>query len=306
MKVLEQLLAQGRSASRRVRARLPAQELRPGRLVLRLNDVGVPDGLPRAAEGELTLDDWQKIVVGFLHWLGPMRVTVGGGEPGLSERLEPLVRFANRLECPTHLITSGAGLETIDAEVLVDRGLAAVTVKVASLDPDQHEAIVGHPLAAATELVEAFREARLDRQRPLSILVAVPLTGVNLDVLPTVAAWASQAGADGVVPMVPLGRPRPSGLADAVDALGSSDRSHRALHGLLSGHARSLPGGPRAEVLSDGTLLASAVGNALGNVRRADPKEVWEGAGDALAAVRELERPWNEVELVPELLLSRR
>jgi len=305
VKVLEQLLAQGRSASRRVRARLPAQALRPARLVLRLNDVGVPPGLPVAAEGELTLHDWQTIVVGFLHWLGPLRVTFRG-EPGLSERLESLVRFCNRLECPTHLVSCGAGLDRPTVDALVDRGLAAVSVQVASLDSARHQAIMGQSLDAATSAVEAFREARLDRQRPVAVLVAVPLTANNLGDLSTVADWARQAGADGVVPMLPLATPAPAGIVEAIAALGAQDRSHKAFGAVIAGQPRSLPGGPRAEVLHDGSLLAAATGPVVGNVRRADPKEVWEEANDRIGSVRDLERPWNEVELVPELLLSRR
>jgi hypothetical protein len=44
----------------------------------------------------------------------------------------------------------------------------------------------------------------------------------------------------------------------------------------------------------------------LGNVRDAEPEALWSAGAATLKALRDHPRPWDEVELVPERLRSRR
>ena len=212
MKRLEQWLSRGRGLARSARAVLPgtAGAHRPVRLVLRLNDVRLAAGLVRATGEALTLDEWRNAVLMLHHWLGPTRVTFAGGEPARSPHLEDLVRFANRLDCPTHLITAGP-LDQGDAEALIDRGLGALTILVGGVDEGTHQAAVGVPLHEATSTLEAFQRAKSTRSRPLQVFVGVPLTAASASSAAAVAGWARQAGADGVLGTLPLGIDAPGG-----------------------------------------------------------------------------------------------
>jgi hypothetical protein len=298
MKMLEQLLSQGRTAARRARARLPgeARALRPVRLALRLNDQGVPDGWCRAAGDPLDLAGWRALLVGFTHWLGPLRVSFSGGAPLESRQLDELVRFANRLECPTHLICDGEGLDPERASGLVGRGLAAITVRLPEPGGDP---------AAAFAAVDAIRGARDDWGRPLVIYAAVPLSYAPAEAA-ALADRARTMGTEGVVGCLALGAPPPAGAEATRAALGEGDHTPRHLLDAVRAKRHPLPGGPRAGLLADGTLEVSPLGPAAGVV---DPKDVagaWELATTALDAARGMARPWDELELAPELLLSKR
>ncbi|MCP4807197.1 MAG: hypothetical protein GY913_21180 [Proteobacteria bacterium] len=307
MKKLEQLLVRGRALARTARSGLPgaARDHRPVRLVLRLNDIGLAPGLIRATGEPLALGQWQDAIVRFEQWLGSIRVTIAGGEPANSEQLELLVRFANRLECPTHLVTAGP-IEPAAAMALVDIGLGAVTVLVGGVDAATHEAAVGGSLEDATRTVEAFRVARASRSRQMDILVGVPLTETTVASVGAVAGWARQAGADGVLATVPLGLDAPAGAQAALESLGRDNLTPEHLATWLEGRRTRPHGGVRCEILSDGTVLVSSHVAPLGNVRDLGPKELWEAADEQIAAARAHPRPWDEVELVPERLASTR
>lgn len=307
MKNLEQLLIRGRALARSARTLAPgaAAQLRPVRLVLRLNDIRLMPNLVRATGSAMSEAQWRDAIVRVVQWLGPVRVAFAGGEPALSARLEPLVRFANRLECPTHVVTGG-GVDPELCMALVDRGLGAVTVLVGGIDDATHKAVVGTELAEATRTLEGFLEARTRRGRPLGLYVGVPLSPANVSSVGAVGAWARQAGADGVLATLPLASPVPEGALDAVAALGRDNLTPRHLREHLAGRRSRPHGGLRAEVLSDGTLLVSSHVPPLGNVRDGDPKEIWESADEAIRAARAHVRPWDEVELVPRELYSRR
>ena len=207
MKSLEQLLIQARSAVRAAQARVPGLTPRPTRLVLRLNDLHLGPNLLRATGAPLKEKEWRDTIVRFERWLGPLRLTIAGGEPAQSGLLPALVRFGNRLECPTHVVTGGP-ISPEQAEAMVDWGLSAVTVLVGGIDEVSHRAAVGTRLDEAVATVEAFREARAKRKRPLGLYVCVPLTDANTGGAGAVAGWARQAGAGRR-----CGRPWPSATA---------------------------------------------------------------------------------------------
>lgn len=289
--MLEQLIAQGRVGARRVRARLPGgpAALRPVRLVLRLNDLDAPDGWTIARGGALDLDGWRALLLGFIHWLGPLRVTVAGGRPERSEHLEPLLRFARRLDCPTQLILSG-GLDRERVGALVGGGLSALTVRLPG---------PGGEAAPGLELLAAARAARDDWGHRLRLLAAIPLEHSPRQAA-RLAAMARSAGADDLLGCLSPGAATGVLTGATRQSLGPGELTPQHL---LDGVGRPLPGGARAELLCDGSLLVASSGPAAGRVDPADPAASWAAAGEALAAARAMSRPWDELELVPGLLL---
>ena len=197
VKELEQFVAQSRARWRGLRARLPlaARGAAPVRLVLELD---------RVSESPPTPADWKKTLVSSITWLGPTRVCVKSSGESIALALE-LVRFCHRLECPTHLVTSGPVTDD-EAVALLDRGLGAVTIRVAGLDEPTQQAVIGNSLESAANALYAFSTARSQRSRGLSILVNVPGDPANVDSLEAISGWALQSGADRVALGLSMGQ----------------------------------------------------------------------------------------------------
>ncbi len=297
MKRLGQLAVRTRAAARRLQALTPVGQAPPVRLVLRLNETGVPDGWTGPRGEPMDLHSWQRSLVLLLEWLGPVRVVFAGGEPAGSDLLSRLVRFCNRLECPTHLVTGG-GLTPEVMEELVDWGLAAATVQVASLEDGLHKQVVGTSLDAAASTLAGLSRLREDRGRPMRLMVGIPLVQENLASVGAIAGWARQCGADGVFGMLPPGAPAPEGAAEALKAIGEGDVTPGALVRQLAGK----DGGavPIGWLLSDGSFVRSQAGSPVACLPEEEPGPAWSRGAAAPPA-------WLDAALLaPKSLESRR
>lgn len=295
MKELEQFVAQSRAKWRSLRARLPlgARGASPVRVVLELDRVG---------EGAPTPADWKKTLVSSITWLGPVRVCVKSSGDSIALALD-LVRFCHRLECPTHLVTAGP-VSDEEAVAFLDRGLGAVTVRVAGLDEPTQQAVVGNSLESAANALYAFSTARGQRSRSLGILVNVPAHPTNLDSLEAISGWALQSGADRVVLGLPAGE---EALAAEVSQVWDATSLE------IPGPLRSVLEGkkPQAQPLrvvlgGDGQLRVSDDTAALGSWQEKDPAALWASGGQQIEQALGSKRPFDEVELLPEVLVSLR
>jgi len=263
-------------------------------LVVRLGGDESADGLDR--------DQWQRVIVEAVHWLGPIRVCFRGAAAH-SPYLVPLVRFANRLECPTHLVTAGPLAPDL-AMALVDAGLAAATVRIGSLDDRAHADRTGTPLSETLASLDHLRKAREDRGRPLALLAALCLASDTVGSLGAMAGLARQTGVDGVLASAPANVELPSGAGQAVAALGEHDTHPALLGGGGRSSRRSL--GLRLEVLPDGTLRTSRRLAPLGQWAQDQLQALWEAGGSNVTDALDLDRPADEIERVPAVLYSTR
>jgi len=206
MRGFDQLLLQLRGRARRLQARVPgAPPPRPGALVLRLDPQPAPidAALPPAAGPALSLGAWRARVTEVIRWAGPLPVTLrqlGAAPDGAAAEL---LRFAQRLGCPTTLETAGRGIDEELALELLDGGLGRVRLFVASLQAGPQLAALGvDPITAAAAL-RSLRAARDLRRAALDIEVAVPWIRGAAAELPAIRGWAKEAGADGVRVMPP-------------------------------------------------------------------------------------------------------
>lgn len=260
--------------------------------------------LPSAdADDALVLEQWQRVIVETVHWLGPIRVCFRGAA-AQSPLLIQLVRFANRLECPTHLVTAGP-LDAELATALVDAGLAAATLRLGALDEAAHAARTGTPMTETLASLEHLRLARGDRGRPLALYAALCLAPDTVDALGAMAGLARQTGVDGVLVSLPADQEPPSGAARAVDALGDHATAP-GLRAVLAGRSSRRPAGLRLEVLPDGTLRTSRRLAPFGTWSVDTLQDLWESAGSAVTDALALERPADEIERVPAVLYSSR
>ena len=301
MKQLDQLLVRARAAARKAQARAPLGNALPTAVVVRLNDIGVPEGWT-TSEGELLdLHAWQRSLVLLLEWLGPIRLTFTGGEPGQSDFLSRLMRFGNRLECPTHVTTAG-GMEPTVVEELVDWGLSAVTVQVASLDDELQRTLLGTGIKEASDTLETFSRILQNRNRQLDLMVGIPVCSENLSSVASVAGWAHQGGAEGVFVTIPSGKPAPDGVLEAIDSIGESNWTPSLLRQRLAG--RRVKSSPRLILLADGSVLSSNTGPVLCRLPEADVSLAWSMRSNAADA--ELDQGLDILELMPSKLVSRR
>lgn len=303
MKELEQALARSRAKLRNFRARIPyvSRGVAPVRLVLHLGEVEenqIGDG----AKG-LSLAEWKEAIVAFVAWLGPIPVCIDTTGEDATDLAIDLVRFANRLECPSHLLTTGP-VSDAQAIAFVDRGLGAVTARVAGLDEKTQQAVLHCGLDACAGSLAAFVAARAQRTRKLVLQVNIPAHEENIDSLSSIAGWARQVGVDGVSLGLLLGSPVPTGLLEQLGEIPSVDVPSglkRFLGGVTGGGFSA-----RASLRSNGALHASLALPSLGNIREVPPADLWRSQGPAIQEALRHPRPYEEIELLTSTLRTQR
>ncbi len=302
-KELTQALVRSRFVLRQLRSRLPlvSRGVEPVRVVLHLENPPVEvgaSGLPRLSE-----EQWKTAIVDLVSWLGPVRVCVDCTAGAEIELAMDLVRLAHRLECPTHLVTTGpvSGEQALE---LIDRGLGAITFRVGGLDNRTHQLVFPGELDAVTASLSAFSTARALRNRVVVVQVNLTAHGENVSTLGAMAGWARQAGADDVSLGLLLGSPVPKGLLEAMQALPDVEFPS-ALARFVRGEAME-KSGARVGLCCNGDLVASLAMAPLGNVQEAPPKALWSRSqSEVQAAIRD-KRSFDEVELLPLDLKCRR
>lgn len=303
MKELTQALARSRFAFRRMRSRIPVLSwgVAPVRVLLSLGEKACESSSEAAAV--LSEAQWKSAVVDLVTWLGPVRVCV---ECPSSDQLDlalNLVRLGHRLECPTHLITT-APVSFEQALEFIDRGLGALSIRVAGLDNRTHQLVLNGDLDPVSASLSAFSKARALRDRDFALQVNLVAHAENLSSLKAMAGWATQAGADSVSLGLLLGAPVPDGILKAM-----IDLPHVEVPSALACFLRGERGetsGARLGLCANGDLMASFALPALGNVMDASPQALWAKDPKAIRAALQHDRPFDEVELLPLELKCRR
>ena len=143
----------------------------------------------RFSDGELTTDEWQRVIREAAA-LGVLQIGFSGGEPLARRDLEELIHVAREASLYTNLITSGIGLDDYRVRVLRDAGLDSVQLSFQSDDADLADEIAGarahkRKLDAAAK----FRTAGI----PLSLNFVIHKR--NIDRLPQMIELVETLGA---------------------------------------------------------------------------------------------------------------
>ena len=330
MRQLEHQLRLTRAVLRRSWARLSRADPElgaPARLVIRLDEADLPGSL---GHGEaLQPKDYDQALAQAVQWLGPVEVTVLATHSGDHGCLPNLIRFAHRLECPTLLVTDGAGIDRARAEALLDCGLSHVRVLVGGVSDQVHRAVVGNAGIEATSAVQHLVAAKRDRGAALDVEVGVPWTGPVTEEIRAVMGWAKQIGADGFRILAPYkaeGMPaNPELLDDVVDAADTFGRTYSAaideIHAMVAaqdgqpgllrqdspGRRRRWKcpvGGQRLVLTSTGRIHACPFKAPIGQWS-GDLRAVFAGAGAHLDEIRSCGRACAHIELAPEPIWGR-
>ncbi|MDP2306351.1 MAG: hypothetical protein Q8P18_10030 [Pseudomonadota bacterium] len=308
---MEQLVVRARTRLREGRA-LAGLGGRPARLVLRLDDLDAPGPIPAEL---LKLEDWYDIVVRVVEWSGPLPVhlVARSEHPFLAE----MVRFAHRLECPTTLRTTAAGISPRRADELVDCGLERIVVRVAGVNEATQRAVVGESVADTRRAIAALLAARVSRAAPLDIVLEVPFDARTAPELRALCEEARTVGVDGVRVAAPwAGGPFESGALDALGWVAKQDRPFRRTSADTLGAVREMrgdgPGTPRkggacpvgtlrVEILPDGTLLSCPFKGDRTRMLSRDPSGAMALAWKALEKHRDAIRTCDRACAHPEL-----
>ncbi|MES2638271.1 MAG: hypothetical protein V4850_02270 [Myxococcota bacterium] len=266
MKALEQLVVRARTRLREGRA-LAGLGGRPARLVLRLDDLDAAGPIPAPS---MKLEEWYDAVVRVVEWSGPLPVHIVARADHAF--LADMVRFAHRLECPTRLRTTAAGITSRRADELVDCGLEQILVRVAGVNDATQQAVLGESVADTRRAIAALLAARVSRAAPLDIVLEVPFDVRSAPELRALCEEARSVGVDGVQVAAPWkGGPFESGALDALSWVAKQEAPFRrtptdivdivrAMKDDGPGAARtrgSCPVGTlRLELLPDGTVLS--------------------------------------------------
>lgn len=242
MKALEQLAVRTRARLREGRARLGLGG-RPARLVVRLDDLDAPGPVPAET---LKLDDWFDAMVRVVEWTGALPVHVVSRAD--HRLLAEIVRFAHRLECPTSLRTSAAGMTQARADELVDCGLEQVYVRVAGVSEEAQAAVLGETVTDTRRAIAALQAARHSRGAALDIVLEAPFHARSARELRALYEEARTVGVDGVRVAAPWqGGPFDAGALDALAwVAGQAGPFNRTAPALAAALGKMGGGGPGA------------------------------------------------------------
>jgi hypothetical protein len=298
VKALEHLIIQSRSRWRGLRARRGSAG-RPARALLRLDDLDEP-----VAPGPLRfqLAQWEDRITELVQWAGAMPVCVVAR--AANPLMPDVVRFAHRLECPTSLRTTAAGLPRSRAEELLDRGLDELIIRVAGASDAVQQAVLGESALQALDALQGAVAARMGRGLPLRVVVEIPLTTTGAREVPALFAWARGNGADAVRIAAPFRGLEPGPDVAAALDFASTQRAPfhatpadavRQMRTLVAGDepgatrrgGRCPVGGTRVELRGDGAVLSCPFKAGAGS---GGLEQAWGGLADHRGSILACER----------------
>lgn len=147
---------------------------------------------------EMSIEDWQRALLGLRAYIGKYYVLFSGGEPFVKKGFVDLLAFCHRHGIEWSVITNGSALNQRVVERVVAAAPMTVDVSVDSAVPDINDRLRGareslKGIGGALRRLSAER----DRQKKRFIIRAKPtITRENFSGLPELVAWAVENGAD--------------------------------------------------------------------------------------------------------------
>ena len=143
-----------------------------------------------AYRDELTLDEWQRVLV-EAHELGVLQLHLSGGEPLLRKDLVAIVACARELGFYTNLITSALSLTPARAEQLKAAGLDHVQISIQAA-----EAVLSDRIAGTPSHRQKIAAARMVKALGFPLTLNVVLHRHNIDQIARLVELAEALAAD--------------------------------------------------------------------------------------------------------------
>jgi MoaA/NifB/PqqE/SkfB family radical SAM enzyme len=150
---------------------------------------------------ELTAKGWANVFGELRQWLGPVFLTLTGGEPLVRKDALPIVEHATRNGFCVEFLTNGNAVNSAIAERLIRSGVKRVTISMDGSSPDVQDKIRGrvgfHEKArnAVRMLVEQNRIQGGDTV----VRIKTAIMSLNLNDIVNIPPLAKELGAEGVL-----------------------------------------------------------------------------------------------------------
>lgn len=149
-----------------------------------------------SSEGELTTEDWKRLLLGLRHWLGKRHIWFTGGEPFLRQDCIELIRYGSSLGLSISVITNGVLLNPDRIPSLIEAGLKEYHVSIDSMQPEIHNHLrgVSGVHKRAVENVLFLKNCATKRGVELKIVIKTIIMGYNVTEILPLVEWAETNG----------------------------------------------------------------------------------------------------------------
>jgi MoaA/NifB/PqqE/SkfB family radical SAM enzyme len=154
----------------------------------------------RSQTHEMTTHEWEKTFDELRKWLGPIFISITGGETLLRKDSILLATYAAELGFWVEFLTNGYLMTPQLAEELVESGVKRIKISLDGSKPDIHDKIRGKNgfFVKATEALQRLGEEKNRKRRELEIWGKTTVMSFNMEDLPNIAMLVRQLGIDGV------------------------------------------------------------------------------------------------------------
>jgi len=150
---------------------------------------------------ELTAKGWGKVFGELRHWLGPVFLTLTGGEPLLRKDALSIVEHATRNGFWVEFLTNGYAVDSAIAERLIRSGVKRVTISMDSTSPDVHDKIRGRTgfHEKARNAIRMLVEQNRIQGGDTAVRLKTAIMSLNLHDIVNIPPLAKELGAEGVL-----------------------------------------------------------------------------------------------------------
>ena len=149
---------------------------------------------------EMTIDEWKNTFYELRRWLGPVFLSITGGETLIKEGAIELAEYAANLGFRVEYLTNGYVMDTDKAEKLVRSGVKRITISIDGSNPQIHEKVRGRKgfFEKATKALKMLVDEKERQRRDMEIWGKTTIMSINVEDLPNIVLLAQKIGITGV------------------------------------------------------------------------------------------------------------
>lgn len=147
-------------------------------------------------EGELSTEQWLRVLEGLRNWLGRFRMVFTGGEALLRDDMLTILEYAVKLGINVELLSNGLLIDEAMAGRIVATGIDQITLSFDGVTPAVHDRFRGEAgyHVRTVDAILALSRQRQKSATPLRILLKTVISANNLHELAAIARWADEHG----------------------------------------------------------------------------------------------------------------
>jgi len=149
---------------------------------------------------ELGTGEWEWVFKELRNWLGPVFLSITGGETLLRADSIHLTKYAASLGFWVEFLTNGYMMKPQLASQLVGSGVKRIKISLDGSSQEVHDKIRGRSgfFLKATEALRALTDEKHRQCKEVKIWAKTTIMSLNVEDLPNILKLAKQTGIDGV------------------------------------------------------------------------------------------------------------